>query len=189
MHHRRFGSLLVSEHAACCTDFIFLMCSMIDILESLALPKRITVPSSDELNILTEALPLSLAGTLSTSSTEVVHKSRWIRAHGSPLEQQSFHEPTFDVSPPSWSWEPQDQVISSRSLSFNSETGWIVLVDPDLDPGVNEIHLCWLPVEMRGYHFDSHRSMFVIASNFNYQLTIIDFEPMLTLLRQLGVLS
>jgi hypothetical protein len=86
-----------------------------------------------------------------------------------------------------------DQSLSGASplysLSFDKTTGWIVAQDTGHNNEQKITQLCWLPVELRGYKFDAHGSMFVIASDFNHQLTIIDFEPMLIMLRQLGVIS
>jgi hypothetical protein len=73
------------------------------------------------------------------------------------------------------------------SLSFDKSAGWIV-VHTTGDHEQNIIQLCWLPVELRGSAFDAHESMFAIASDSNHQLTIIDFNPMLTMLHQLGVM-
>jgi hypothetical protein len=75
----------------------------------------------------------------------------------------------------------------THSLSFDKSAGWIV-VHTIRDHEHNITRLCWLPAELRGDIFDAHESMFVIASESNHQLTIINFEPMLTMLRQLGTL-
>jgi hypothetical protein len=77
----------------------------------------------------------------------------------------------------------------TKLLSFNKSTGWIVAQGTVRDHAQNHMRLCWLPVELRGGSFDAHETMFVIASESNHQLTIIDFETMLTMLHQLGVFS
>jgi hypothetical protein len=79
-------------------------------------------------------------------------------------------------------------VASSHSLSFDESTGWIVAQHAANAYGREITQLCWLPVELRGGLFHTHASMIVIASRSNHQLTIIDFEPMLAMLRRLGVL-
>jgi hypothetical protein len=112
-----------------------------------------------------------------------------MKASAALSSQQSRHEPSFDGSWPPWLRDRQAQTVSSRSLSFNNTTGWIVIADTGLGPEPNDIQLCWLPVEMRGPAFNSHQNMLVIASSFNHQLTIIDFEPMLAMLRALGAVS
>jgi hypothetical protein len=128
-------------------------------------------------------------GTLRTPFADVFCTAWRCKASAALSSSQSHHGLGFDISPPSWLLEPEVQVISTKRLSFNDETGWVVLVDPVLGLRPNHTHLCWLPVEMRGPAFNSHQSMFVIASNFNHQLTIIDFEPKLAMLRGLGVVS
>jgi hypothetical protein len=80
-------------------------------------------------------------------------------------------------------------VAPSPSLSFDKSTGWIIAEHATNAYGRNITHLCWLPVELRSEEFDTHESMIVVASDSSYQLTIIDFEPMLNMLRRLGVLS
>jgi hypothetical protein len=74
-------------------------------------------------------------------------------------------------------------------LSFDKSTGWIVAQGIVCDDEQKITRLCWLPVELRGWLFDAHKGMFVIASESNHQLTIIDFQPMLTMLHQSGVIS
>jgi hypothetical protein len=73
-------------------------------------------------------------------------------------------------------------------LTFDESTGWIVAQSTVRGHEQNITRLCWLPVEFRGRRFVGHKSIFVIASDEKYQLTIIDFEPMLTMLRHLGVI-
>jgi hypothetical protein len=80
-------------------------------------------------------------------------------------------------------------VLPTQSLSFDQSTGWIVVRGPAGDQGQKTTPLCWLPIDLRGDVFDAHESLFVIASRSNYQLTIIDFKPMLTMLRQLEVIA
>jgi hypothetical protein len=79
-------------------------------------------------------------------------------------------------------------VTPSYSLSFDYSTGWIVALHADNDYGQDITKLCWLPAELHGNRFYTHDSILVIPSELTHQLTIIDFEPMLTMLRQLGVL-
>jgi hypothetical protein len=163
---------------------------LIDILKDMGLSKRTRSSSSDGVNIHTEAPVPDFMDARKMSSATAMRESRQGDAPSNPAKRQKlYHEHNVDAYPPPWLLEPPAQVISSRSLSFNEKTGWIVLVDLDLGPGPNDIQLCWLPVEIRGDAFHSHQSMFVIASELNHQLTIIDFEPMLTMLRQLGVIS
>jgi hypothetical protein len=50
------------------------------------------------------------------------------------------------------------------------------------------IQLCWLPVELRGFVYNAHKSIFVMASAFDHQVVVIDFEPMLSMLRRLHVM-
>jgi hypothetical protein len=124
-----------------------------------------------------------------TSSDKVFRNSGRVNAFAALSTQSHPHELNFNAVPSPWLLESQAQVISLRSLSFNVKTGWIVIADANHSPGSNDIQLCWLPIEMRGTAFSSHQSMFVIASRFNYQLTIIDFKLMLAMLRNFGVIS
>jgi hypothetical protein len=151
--------------------------------------KQIRISSANEDSGRTEAPASAFVSTIKTSFAKVFRKSRRIQASAALSGQQTRHEPSFDDPSPCWLRERRGQVVSSRSLSFNNKTGWIVITDADLGPGPNDIQLCWLPVEMRGRIFKSHQSMFVIASKLNHQLTIIDFEPMLAMLRGLGAIS
>jgi hypothetical protein len=73
-------------------------------------------------------------------------------------------------------------------LSFDESTGWIVAWGTVHNHEQNIAQLCWLPVELRGQEYDAHESMFVIASETDHRLTIIDFKPMLIMLHQLGVM-
>jgi hypothetical protein len=71
-------------------------------------------------------------------------------------------------------------------LLFDQSTGWIVAQTPRWQ----HTQLCWLPEDLRGSACTSHKcGVFVIASEINFQLTIIDFTPMLTMLRELGVMN
>jgi hypothetical protein len=83
--------------------------------------------------------------------------------------------------------QPHLGLEPSRLLSFDESTGWIIAQHAANDDGRNITQLGWLPVELRGRDFDTRDSMFVMASDSTYQLTIIDFEPMLNMLRRLGV--
>jgi hypothetical protein len=76
----------------------------------------------------------------------------------------------------------------TKWLSFDEKTGWIVAQGTVRDHEQKITRLCWLPVELRGRQFIGYKSMFVIASDITYQLTIIDFKPMITMLRRLGVI-
>jgi hypothetical protein len=78
-------------------------------------------------------------------------------------------------------------VTSSHSLSFDYSTGWIIAQHAANDYGQDITKLGWLPVELRGHDFYTRDSILVIPSELTHQLTIIDFEPMLTMLRRLGV--
>jgi hypothetical protein len=78
-------------------------------------------------------------------------------------------------------------VTPSHSLSFTYSTGWIIAQHAANDYRQDITKLCWLPIELRGRNFYTHNSILVIPSELTHQLTIIDFKPMLTMLRQLGV--
>jgi hypothetical protein len=79
-------------------------------------------------------------------------------------------------------------VASPPSLSFDEESGWIMLQLSTLPTNEKMRHLCWLPVELRGSHFATHNErIIVIASDSTHQLTIIDMGPMLDMLRGMGV--
>jgi hypothetical protein len=84
--------------------------------------------------------------------------------------------------------QSHSRVASSHSLSFDLSTGWIIAHHAANAYGREITQLCWLPVQLRGWVFETHESMIVIASDSNFQLTIIDFESMLAMLRRLGVL-
>jgi hypothetical protein len=77
---------------------------------------------------------------------------------------------------------PEDSEAPSPSLFFDSNSGWIVW---NAEGQGEELQLCWLPLDLRGFKVASHESMFVVASKFTQQLTIIDFSPMLNRLRKL----
>jgi hypothetical protein len=155
----------------------------------MARSKQIRSLSSDEDSGSTEAPAPVFLDIIRPSFAKALRKTWRIQASSALSGQQTRHEPSFDESPPSWLRERRGKVVSSRCLSFDDKTGWIVIANADLGPGQSHTRLCWLPVEMRGRIFKSHQSMFVIASELNYQLTIIDFEPMLAMLRGLGAIS
>jgi hypothetical protein len=80
-------------------------------------------------------------------------------------------------------------LVSPSSLHFDRVSGWIMISKPDPTANQENIRLCWLPVEFRGFHFATfNENIIAIASDSTYQLTIIDLAPMLDMLRGLGVI-
>lgn len=154
----------------------------------MALSKQSRNCSSDDTNIRTTTF-VSYSIRLKRPLAEAFGKSQWAIEPTSASKPQTLDQPPCDVSVPSRLLGPPNEILASHSLSFKKSTGWIVLADPNVGPGRNDTQLCWLPVEMRGDEFDSHRSLFVIVSELTNQLIIIDFEPMLNMLWQLGVIS
>jgi hypothetical protein len=76
----------------------------------------------------------------------------------------------------------------SQLLSFDPSTGWIVVEQTTSALDRSKIQLCWLPAELRGFVYNAYKSIFVMASAVEHQLVVIDFEPMLSMLRRSHVM-
>jgi hypothetical protein len=72
-------------------------------------------------------------------------------------------------------------------LTFDQDSGWIRWISLTQSQDGNAM-LCWLPVELRGDQFANYEGVFVVASRLTHQLTIIDFNPMLNGLYDMGLI-
>jgi hypothetical protein len=79
-----------------------------------------------------------------------------------------------------WKGEP------SGRLYFQLASGWVIWIS---ELPHQSFPLCWLPPDQRGKAFSSHQSTFAVASHITGQLTIIDFAPMLEMLRHTHVVA
>jgi hypothetical protein len=74
----------------------------------------------------------------------------------------------------------------SGHLYFETSSGWISWISAVQR---KSFPLCWLPKDQRGEMLSYYGSTFAVAAHATGELTIIDFAPMLDMLRQTRVIE
>jgi hypothetical protein len=81
---------------------------------------------------------------------------------------------------------PELKRALSGRLYFELASGWVSWISAVQR---KSFPLCWLPTDQRGVLFSSRGSSFFVASDATGRVTIIDFAPMLDILRRTHVIE